>query len=143
MRNKRKKFYIIRQNKVKYNRIIGKTGFKTLCFPELIRFGGNIMNKKISEIDHIKSILKKSQHTIRKKFKAEITGIFGSYIRGEQKEDSDLDILVKFYKGASLFELAGLKNYLEEKLDVKVDIVSDRAVRQEIKEEIYREVVHL
>lgn len=101
------------------------------------------MNKKSSELDHIKSILKKSQPTIRKKFNARITGIFGSYTRGEQKENSDLDILVKFYKGASLFDLAGLTNYLEEKLDMKVDIVSDRAVRPEIKEEIYKEVVHL
>ncbi len=101
------------------------------------------MNKKVTGIEHIKSTLKKLQHTIRKKFKAEITGVFGSYSRGEQKGGSDLDLLVRFYEGATLFDFVDLADYLEDKLGLKVDVVSERAVRPEIKEEIYREVVHL
>jgi hypothetical protein len=77
----------------------------------------------------------------RKEYKAEIIGLFGSYARGEQKRSSDLDILVKFLEGATLFDLVGLADFLEEKLNVKVDIVSERAIRQEIKEQILKEVV--
>ena len=101
------------------------------------------MTKKIADIRHIKATLKKFRHLIRKKYKAEITGVFGSYSRGEQKEGSDLDVLVKFHEGAMLFDFIDLADYLEDELDIKVDVVSERAVRPEIKEEIYRDVIRL
>jgi predicted nucleotidyltransferase len=44
--------------------------------------------------------LKKLKDEIRRKYRAEIKGIFGSYVRGEQKESSDIDILVVFFEGA-------------------------------------------
>ena len=70
---------------------------------------------------------------VRRKYKAELKGIFGSYSRGEEKKNSDLDVLVEFLEGATLFDLAGLGNFLEEKLGCKVDVVSQRALREEIK----------
>lgn len=48
---------------------------------------------------------------------------FGSYARGEQREDSDLDLLVRFSKPVSIFTLAGLKMDLEEELKIPVDVV--------------------
>lgn len=48
---------------------------------------------------------------------------------------------MRFKEGATIFDLAGLMNFLEEKLGVKVDIVSERAIRHELKEEILKEVV--
>ncbi len=80
---------------------------------------------------------------IRRKYRAEIKGIFGSYVRGEQKESSDVDILVAFYKGATLFDLVGLADYVEEKLHLKVDIVPIDTIREEIKENILKEAVYL
>ena len=93
------------------------------------------------ELEMIKRTLKSLEKQIRKEYKAEIVGLFGSYARGEQKRSSDLDIIVKFLGGATLFDLVGLADFLEEKLDVKVDIVSERAIRQEIKEQILKEVI--
>lgn len=78
---------------------------------------------------------------IKKEYKAEVIGLFGSYTRGEQKEGSDIDILVRFSEGATLLDFVGLANFLEEKLKIKVDIVSERAVRPELKEQILSEVV--
>jgi len=91
----------------------------------------------------ILAILSSSKDEVRKRFKAEIKGIFGSYTRGEQKKESDLDIIVKFYKGATLFDLVGLADYLEEKLKVKVDIVPDDTIREEIKNEVLKETVFI
>ena len=91
----------------------------------------------------ILAILSSSKDEVRKRFKAEIKGIFGSYARGEQKKESDLDIIVKFYKGATLFDLVGLADYLEEKLKVKVDIVPDDTIREEIKKEVLKETVYI
>lgn len=87
--------------------------------------------------------LRELKDEIRQKYKAEIKAIFGSYVRGEQKESSDLDILVMFFKGATLFDFVGLADYVEEKLKLKVDIVPIDTIREEIKEDISKEAVYL
>jgi predicted nucleotidyltransferase len=79
---------------------------------------------------------------LREKYKVREIGIFGSVIRGEQKESSDIDVLVDFEEGADLFDLMGLAAFLEEKLGGKVDVVSKRALREEIKEGILNEVAY-
>ena len=83
------------------------------------------------------------QGITKERYKAEVIGIFGSYVRGEQKEGSNLDVLVKFYKEATLFELVGLSIFLEKELGIKVDVVPYDAVREEIRERVLKEAVYL
>lgn len=97
----------------------------------------------MKDLEAIKEKLKKLQDTIKKRYKAEVIGIFGSYIHGKQRKGSDLDVLVKFYKGATLFELVGLSIFLEEELGIKVDVVPHDALREEIKEKVLNEAVYL
>lgn len=92
-------------------------------------------------LDTILTTIRNFENEIRKEYKAELIGVFGSYVRGEQKGGSDVDILVRFLENATLFDLVDLGDFLEEKLGVKVDIVSERAVRKELKEQILGEVV--
>lgn len=80
---------------------------------------------------------------VRRIYKAEIKGIFGSVARGEGKEGSDIDVLVEFLDGASLFDLVGLGDFLEQKLHCKVDVVSHRALREELKHHVYDDLVEL
>jgi len=91
--------------------------------------------------NEIIQILNSLKSEIRDNYKAEIIGIFGSYARGEQNKYSDVDILVRFYEGATLFDLVGLSDLLEDKLKIKVDVVSERALRPELKDQILKEVV--
>lgn len=95
------------------------------------------------EIGDIKSIIKSNSQNISTRFKAEVIGIFGSYARGEEKKDSDIDILVKFEKGATLFDLVELSEYLENILGIPVDVVSQRALHPMIKDEVLKEMVAL
>lgn len=95
------------------------------------------------ELERIITTLQSLEEQIRKEYRAEIIGVFGSYVRGEQKASSDADILVKFLKGATLFNFAGLADFLEEKLKVTVDIVPIDTVRKEIKEQVLKEAVYL
>jgi len=97
----------------------------------------------MKNLEKIKEKLRNLQERIKREYKAEIIGIFGSYVRGEQKEESDIDVLVKFYKGATLFEFVGLALFLEEVLEIKVDVVPYDAVRPEIRERVFKEVVYL
>jgi len=101
-------------------------------------------NKMIKTIEDIKKTLEILNKDIKKKYKAEIIGIFGSYVRGEQKKKSDLDVLVKFDARATLFEFVGLSLFLEEKLGIKkVDVVPFDEVREEIRDRIFKEAVYL
>ncbi|MGC8867761.1 MAG: nucleotidyltransferase family protein [Elusimicrobiales bacterium] len=99
------------------------------------------MSKNLQDI--VKTI-ESLKDKIKRDYKAEIVGIFGSYVRGEQKRGSDLDLLVKFYDGATLFEFVGLAIFLEEKLGIKkVDIVPYDTVKSEIRDKIFNEAIYL
>ncbi len=87
--------------------------------------------------------LKKLRNEVRQKYKADLKGIFGSYARGDAKADSDIDILVEFQDDATLFDLCGMGDFLEEKLHHKVDVVCQSAIREEIKSYIYNDFVLL
>jgi len=62
-------------------------------------------------------------------------------VRGEQREGSDLDVLVEFDDNANLLHLVGLAEFLEEKLHLRFDIVPESALRTEIREIVLREKV--
>ena len=93
--------------------------------------------------DDIIEVLQKAKDEVRERYRAEIVGFFGSYARGEEHSESDLDVLVEFREEASLLHLTGLGNFLEERLHCPVDVVSKRAVRKEIAPHIYGDLVSL
>ncbi len=97
----------------------------------------------MKNLEEIRRKREELREIIKERYKAELIGIFGSYVHGEQKEGSDLDVLVRFYRGATLFELVGLSIFLEEELGVKVDVVPYDAVREEIRERVLKEAVYL
>ena len=61
--------------------------------------------KETKTLEEIKKILKENQAVLREKFKVKEMGIFGSFVRGEQKKRSDVDILVEFKEVISLLKL--------------------------------------
>lgn len=70
-------------------------------------------------------------------------GIFGSYARGQQKKDSDVDILVKTKKGISLYDFVGIKIAAEEVLGKKVDLVEYSLIKSRLREQILKEEVRI
>jgi len=69
--------------------------------------------------------------------------LFGSYVRREQKKDSDIDILVDFPRGKGLFEFAGLQFQLEDALKKKVDLVEYESLHPLLKGRILAEQVQI
>ncbi len=80
---------------------------------------------------------------IEKRYKAKQIGLFGSNVRGEQTDSSDIDILVDFEDGADLLDLTGLAIFLEEEFRRRVDVVPKRALREELRESVLRDVIAL
>jgi uncharacterized protein with HEPN domain/predicted nucleotidyltransferase len=96
-------------------------------------------NKKTKiDVNQVRLLIQERKDEIKEKFKAEIVEIFGSYARGEEKEGSDIDVLVRFGEGASLFDFTGLEFYLEDLFGVPVDVVSERGLNPIIKADILK-----
>jgi predicted nucleotidyltransferase len=98
------------------------------------------MNKTIN-LKEIEDKIKCSKPTLKEKFKVKDIGIFGSYTRGEQTENSDLDVLVEFGERVGFFKFLELEEYLEELLNLKIDLVSRKALKPRIGQNILKEVV--
>lgn len=99
-------------------------------------------------------ILKEHEKEIKKRFGVKRIGVFGSYVRGEEKESSDIDLVVEFDLSAFGKNFKGLydtyinlSSYLENLLGRKVDIltpVSIDTIRiKEVSEEIKRSIVYV
>jgi len=94
-------------------------------------------------VEKLKSILVLHKQELKNKFKVKEIGIFGSYVRGEQKKKSDLDVLVSFYETIDLFTFVELENYLSDILGVKVDLVMKEGIKPQLKERILNEAVYV
>ena len=93
--------------------------------------------------EKLKDTLAEHKQELRDRFKVEEIGIFGSYVRKEQKKKSDLDVLVSFFETIDLFTFVELENYLSDILGVKVDLVMKDALKPRLKERILSEAVYL
>lgn len=99
--------------------------------------------KKMKTLDFYLNKARKNLPKLRKKYPIKTLGIFGSYIRNEETESSDLDVLIEFDKPIGLFAYIELESVLSEKLGIKVDLVSKGALFGKIGQNIMSEVVYL
>jgi len=97
----------------------------------------------MKNLEEIKEILAKHKNELKEKYGVIELGIFGSYVRAEQKETSDVDILVEFEKPVSLLRIVSLENSLSDILGIKVDVIPKKNIRKELKEFILKEEVPL
>ena len=92
------------------------------------------------EKEQILELMHEKQDKIQK-FGVKKIGLFGSFIRNRQREDSDIDILVEFKKGKKTFDnYMDLKFFLEDLFNRDVDLVIKEAIRLELKTNILRSV---
>lgn len=87
--------------------------------------------------------LREKKGEVEQRYHVQRMGLFGSYSRGEQRVGSDIDILVDFNDDADLFDLAGLKNFLEEMFQSRVDVIPSRALREELKQAVLADVNYI
>jgi uncharacterized protein len=92
-------------------------------------------------LTEIQSLLRSHSADLRSKFKVKSLFIFGSYVRNEQTELSDVDVLIEYTEPISLFWLVDTELYLSDLLGIKVDLIMKHSVRPEIKASVLREAV--
>ena len=92
----------------------------------------------------IEGKIKNNISYMQKEFKVKEIGIFGSFVKNEQTEKSDIDILVEIEKGhKDLFNFLRLKEYLKNLLNAEVDLVMKNGIKPRLKEIILKEVVYV
>ncbi len=94
-------------------------------------------------LEEIREILKDNKDALKEQFGVSQLGLFGSFARGEQNPESDLDILVDFDEPVDLFEFMDLNDQLEKLTGMKVDLVTRGALKPYIGKRILSEVSYL
>lgn len=108
-------------------------------------------DNKFAIIPYMKNIeeIKKEIRSVQKKlnidFDVQEIGLFGSYVRGEENENSDLDILVSLNPehNVGLIKFNSLKEFLSDLLNIKVDLVIKDAIKPALRKYILNEVIYL
>lgn len=96
-------------------------------------------------LEEIKAQLQELKPILMQKYQVETIGVFGSYSRKEQKNKSDVDILVTFVEPSDIdiVDFIEIKQFLRRKLKVKVDLVKKSALKPLIREKILEETIYI
>ena len=103
------------------------------------------MKQAVKSVEEVKAVLKEHKAEVCQKYRVREIGVFGSFVRGEQTQRSDVDILVEFAPRniPGLLKLIELEIYLEKLLRKKVDVVIKSGIRRELRKGILKEVVYI
>ncbi|RFP53680.1 MAG: DNA polymerase beta [Limnothrix sp. CACIAM 69d] len=93
--------------------------------------------------DEVLRILAHQKSALLETYQITKLGLFGSYARGEQNDDSDVDVLVEYEQAPSLYRLLELRDDLSELLSIRVDVVTRNGLKSRIKERVLAEVIYL
>jgi len=92
-------------------------------------------------LDDLLRLLHEHRGEIEERFAVSSMSVFGSYVRGEQRAGSDLDLLVEFRRTPTFIELAELEDYLRDLLGVRVDVGTRGGLKGRIGTRILAEAI--
>ena len=101
------------------------------------------MKQKNEKLEQISRLLKANRSVLKNQFKVKEIGIFGSFVRHEQNQGSDVDILVEFGEPVGLFEFMDCEEFITKILGMEVDLVSKKALKPRIGKNILEEVIYI
>jgi len=93
--------------------------------------------------DEIIEFLRTNKHYIEQQFGVLRIGLFGSYVRGDAREDSDIDIAVEMRDEHIFRNFFNLERYLEEHLKKEVDLGIEGAIKPYIKQRVMKEIIYV
>lgn len=94
-------------------------------------------------LNEVRQILTEQKTHLCKTYHITQLGIFGSYVRGEQTQDSDVDVLIDYEQAPTLFELVNLRDYLRDLMGLNVDVVTKNGLKPRIRDQVLSEVIYL
>ncbi|MDJ0581769.1 nucleotidyltransferase family protein [Crocosphaera sp.] len=101
------------------------------------------MTTNKSDFQQVSDTLKINMENLKLKYKVKTLGVFGSFVRGEAKDNSDLDLLVEFQGDVTFDNYMDLKFLLEDLFERKIDLVIKEDIKPQIRERILEETVYV
>lgn len=95
------------------------------------------------DTSEIKGQLRNMQRELSERFHVRRIGIFGSYSRQKQTNESDLDLVVEFDQPIGMMAFVHLKNLISDRLAIKVDLVTPEGLHPLIRDQVMHEVVYV
>ena len=97
----------------------------------------------MKSLKEIRNQLEVLNPVLKKKFSVDVIELFGSYVRGEQTEKSDLDVLVTFLEpnDVDLFKFIELRLFLKDELGLDVDLIEKDTLKPRLKGQILEEAI--
>jgi uncharacterized protein len=92
--------------------------------------------------DDIVAFLKTHKEEMKKKYGVKKIGLFGSYVRGVARKDSDIDIAVELDDKYIFRNFFALEEYLKRNLNKNIDLGIESAIKPAVKEKILDEIVY-
>ncbi len=102
-----------------------------------------MLKKNTIHLDAVIDAIAEVKPLIRERYRVKEMAVFGSFVRGEEKPDSDIDLLTVFDNDADLFDLTGLAGFLENILSRKVDVISAKGLREELRKTVMEEAIQI
>ena len=93
--------------------------------------------------EEIINIIRSNKLILETRYGVMRLGLFGSFVRGQQRKKSDIDLLVSFGREIDLFDFIDLREFLENRLHQKVDLVMESALKPAIGRRILSEVEYV
>lgn len=98
---------------------------------------------KVYTVEEIKEKIKEQESFLRNNFQVNKFLLFGSYAKGEQTSDSDIDLLVEFQEAVDMFQMVDLQEYLCNLFGKNVDLGTPKGLKSFIKNTILKEAITL
>lgn len=95
-----------------------------------------------NELKSCMALINQNLDHLRSKFNVKRIAVFGSTARGDNKKNSDIDIIVEFDEPIGFFAFIELENYLSKILGKDVDLTTKKALKSAVKNEILKEAVY-
>ena len=96
----------------------------------------------MKSFEQIKKIIQQHRQELEEKFKVKKIAIFGSYVRGDQTKESDIDIMVEFSQPVG-FLFIHLADFLEEILETKIDLLTPDAIKPNRRKYIMEDLTYV
>ena len=93
----------------------------------------------MTTLEKVKKVIAEEKEILTKKYNIERIGIFGSVVRGEDTDKSDVDLIVDFKKPIGLMDLVGLEFYLSDKIGRKVEVATRKSLSPYIQDRVFKQ----
>lgn len=95
----------------------------------------------MADLDILRDRLHQELPRLEEKYSVASLELFGSYVRGEETGQSDLDVLVTFHRVPGLLEFIRLEDHLSDLLGLNVDLVMKEALKPRVRDHVLREAI--